>query len=235
MDITKLENTLAIKFQNSQLLLTALTHRSYLNEDRKVRESNERLEFLGDSVLSLLVSTELYQRFSRYPEGKLTSLRSSLVRAKTLGELAKELALGEYLMMSKGEERSGGRENKSLLADTFEAVLGAVYLDQGLEAAKTFLSRHLFPLISEVEQRVELIDYKSLLQEKVQEETKISPLYKVLGERGPDHDKTFVVGVYTGERMLASGSGKSKQEAEQTAAHEALRPFGSAQGKQAQG
>lgn len=220
--MNKLEEILGVTFSNKNFLETALTHRSYLNESRAA-ESNERLEFLGDSVLSLLVSTELYRRFKNYPEGKLTSLRSALVRAKTLGDLAKKLSLGKFLLMSKGEERSGGRENPSLLADTFEAVLGAIYLDAGLEAVGNFLTKNLFGLIDSVEGNDTLRDYKSTFQEKAQDKHKISPTYRVISENGPDHDKTFLVGVYLGDKKIAEGSGKSKQEAEQKAAKIALR------------
>lgn len=216
------EKIIGIVFKDKQLLTTALTHRSYLNENKSAKESNERLEFLGDSVLSLLVSTELYRRYKDYPEGKLTSLRSALVRTKTLGDLASSLSYGKYLLMSKGEERGGGRENKSLLADTFEAVLGAIYLDQGFATAGEFLEKHLFPLISELENKEDLIDFKSSLQEKIQDKVKTSPIYKVMSESGPDHDKTFTVGVFCEDKLMANGQGKSKQEAEQNAARVAL-------------
>lgn len=219
--MNRLEKILGVTFTDKTLLETALTHRSYLNESKAV-ESNERLEFLGDSVLSLLVSTEIFRRFKKYPEGKLTSLRSALVRAKTLGDLAKKLSLGEFLLMSKGEERSGGRENHSLLADTLEAVLGAIYLDAGLDSVRNFLTLHLFPLIDEVEKHEELKDFKSALQENVQETAKVSPIYRVIGESGPDHNKKFDVGVFLHGRELAVGHGKSKQEAEQEAAKIAL-------------
>ncbi|MCL4390545.1 MAG: ribonuclease III [Patescibacteria group bacterium] len=209
---------ITIPFKDPRLLDQALTHRSFLNEDSKTTVSNERLEFLGDSVLSLIVSTELFARFPNYPEGKLTSLRSALVRTKTLAKLAKALNYGDALKMSRGEEKTGGRENESLLADTFEAVLGAIYLDQGLEAARKFLQTHLFPLID----GQTIFDYKSKLQEVTQQQKKVSPIYRVLSETGPDHDKVFVVGVYLSSKLLAQGSGKSKQEAQQEAAHLAL-------------
>lgn len=219
------ENTLGIKFKDPSLLLTAFTHRSFLNEDKSCKESNERLEFLGDSVLSILVSTEIYQRFGDFPEGKLTALRSLLVKAKTLADIATTLNFGEYLRMSKGEEKSGGRHNPSLLADTFEAVLGAIYLDQGIEVARKFLKIYLFPLISSVNDDSSLRDYKSSLQEVSQEKYKISPSYKVLEEDGPDHDKTFTVGAFLNEKLLSKGMGKSKQDAEQHAAKVALESF----------
>lgn len=222
-DLKKVQENLGVTFIDEKLLTTALTHRSYLNEDKSSHVSNERLEFLGDSVLSLLVSTKLYTKFELYPEGKLTSFRSLLVKTKTLGDLSKKLRLGEFLLMSKGEEKSGGRNNSSLLADTFEAVLGAIYVDNGLEEAKHFLEINLFPLISDVEKNADLLDYKSALQEIVQEKQKTSPTYSVLGEVGPDHDKIFTIGVLVDNRLLAKGQGRSKQEAEQEAARLALK------------
>lgn len=220
--LPQLEKTLKVKFKNPLLLQNALVHRSYINENQTIRQSNERLEFLGDSVLSLIVSTQLYSQFPDYPEGKLTSIRSLLVKAKTLAQIASDLGLGEFLLMSKGEERSGGRQNLSLLADTLEAVIGAIYLDQGLTAATSFLRRILFPLIPLVEQDKDLLDYKSSLQEIVQEKHRLSPTYKVLSETGPDHDKTFTVGVFIAHDLIASALGKSKHTAEQQAAKLAL-------------
>ncbi len=217
-----LASILGITFNSPELLETALTHRSYLNENRQVKLSNERLEFLGDSVLSLIVSTKLYRDFDSYPEGKLTSLRSALVRAKTLAAVAQKLDLGRFLLVSRGEEASGGRENKSLLADTLEAIIGAIYLDQGLSVCEAFLTRVLFPLIPEIEKSSELMDYKSTLQEEIQEKFRLSPHYLVIEESGPDHAKLFKVGVFIKEKQLAEGQGKSKQEAEQEAARLAL-------------
>lgn len=210
-----------IKFNNQKLLEEALTHRSYLNENPG-KNSNERLEFLGDSVLQVLTSTELFRRFPEFPEGKLTNLRSALVRTETLGKLAKKLGLGEVLLMSKGEERSNGRENLSLLADTFEAVLGAIYLDQGIDAAREFLEKNLFNQIEILAQQEILYDYKSKLQEVIQKKNKVAPVYKVLKTEGPDHGKTFTVAVLCRGQKLAEGAGKSKQEAEQEAARIAL-------------
>lgn len=221
-DVPTLENLLGIHFKDQKLLLEALTHRSYLNEHPQTRNSNERLEFLGDSVLSLIISTELFQRFPKSPEGNLTGLRSNLVRAKTLSTVAQHLKLGEYLLMSRGEEKSGGRKNPSLLANTFEAVLGAIYLDHGLPSAKTFLEKYLFPNIPQAIKETEIYDFKSRLQEVTQEKNRVSPIYRVISETGPDHDKTFTVGVYVNRALLSNGTGKSKQEAEQSAARAAL-------------
>lgn len=217
-----LQKKLGTNFMDKSFLELALVHRSALNENPEIKSSNERLEFLGDSVLSVLVSTELYLRFPAYPEGKLTTIRSLLVKTKTLAQIAKQIGLGEFLLMSHGEERSGGRLNASLLADVFEAVIGAIYLDQGLAEVKKILQTFLFPLIPEVEQKEELLDYKSLLQETIQEKSKTSPQYKVTSQTGPDHDKTFVIGAYVNNVLLASGQGKSKQEGEQQAAKLAL-------------
>jgi ribonuclease-3 len=221
-DLNSLEEVLAVKFTDSKYLHQALIHRSYLNEHKSEGESNERLEFLGDSVLSLIVSTRLYHDFTSYPEGKLTNLRSALVRAKTLAVIAEKIGLGKFLLMSRGEENSGGRTNKSLLADTLEAVIGAVYLDQGLASVEKLLEKHLFPLIEKVEKDEALMDYKSLLQETTQEKIKQSPLYKVISEVGPDHNKIFTVMVSVGTTELGTGQGRSKQEAEQDAAKHGL-------------
>jgi ribonuclease-3 len=211
-----------IKFNNPALLEQAFTHRSYLNENDKVKQSNERLEFLGDSVLQVLSSTELFKRFPKLPEGKLTNLRSALVRTVTIGKVAQKLNFGQLLLISKGEEAGGGRENLSILADTFEAVLGAIYLDQGILTAKEFLNKHLFPLISGLQNEASLYDFKSKLQEVVQKDHKSAPVYKIISQKGPDHDKVFVIAVLCGKTKLGEGSGKSKQEAEQQAARVAL-------------
>lgn len=221
-DLARLQKNIGVAFKDTNLLICALTHRSYLNENPKVKFSNERLEFLGDSVLQVLTSTELYRRFPDLAEGGLTNLRSALVRTKSLSEIAKKLDLGRYLLMSKGEEKGGGRENQSLLANAFEAVLGAIYLDQGLPSCKAILEKWLFSQIETLRKSDKIFDYKSLLQEKVQEEMRVSPTYKVIDEVGPDHDKTFTVAVRIGEREMATGHGHSKQEAEQEAARQAL-------------
>lgn len=223
-----MSNTIAgVTFKDDALLTEALTHRSFLNENKSVKNSNERLEFLGDSVLSLVTSTELFRRFPDLPEGKLTTLRSSLVRAKTLSQVAKKLNLGARLYMSRGEEKSGGRANPTLLANAFEALLGAVYLDQGLAAAEEFLSRHIFPLMPKTYSETAVSDAKSKLQEVIQEKKRVSPTYRVLTQSGPDHDRTFLVAVLAGKTELGRAGGKSKQEAEEAAATvalEALKP-----------
>ena len=221
MDIKALEEKLGVTFKNKGLLKQALTHRSYINESQAL-SSNERLEFLGDSVLSFLVSDYLYQRFPKFPEGKLTNTRSAVVRSKTLAKINSSLNVGQYLFMSKGEEDSGGRNNGSILADTFEAILGAIFLDQGVDSAKKFLEKHLFPLIADVFQNEEYTDYKSKFQEETQKTIKESPVYRVLQSQGPDHNRIFTVGVFLQGKQGGEGTGKSKQEAEQEAAKQAL-------------
>ena len=212
--------TLPIK--DSKLLQVALTHRSYLNENHQSTEHNERLEFLGDAVLELAVSEYLYQRFPDKPEGDLTSYRASLVKTSTLAELSEDIDLGSRLRLSKGEEQSGGRSNKSLLANTSEAVIGAIYLDQNFSAVKKFLEIHLFPKLAHIIKLGLHKDHKSTLQELVQSSGHDSPEYNVTKETGPDHDKQFTISVTVGQKVIASGSGKSKQSAQQSAAREAL-------------
>lgn len=210
-------------FQNQALLTTALTHRSALNERLSDSpESYERLEFLGDAVLELCVTNFLYHRLPDQPEGMLTSLRSALVKTDSLAEIAQELELGQKIFMSRGEERTGGRTNQSLLADGFEALLGALYLDQGYDAAYAFLEHILFPKLDHIQEHGLHRDFKSTLQEKVQAESLPTPTYSVISENGPDHDKTFSVAVLVGGEQLAVAEGTSKQRAEQAAAKLAL-------------
>lgn len=222
MTFDELQTKIDIKFKDIKLLKAAFIHRSYLNEDREVKESNERLEFLGDAVLSFLTSHFLYEKYPEYPEGTLTNIRSSLVKTTSLKTIAGELGLGELLFLSHGEEESGGRKNPSLLADTFEALLGAIYLNQGIEAAKKFLSRFLFPKTETIVASKSYVDYKSLLQEIIQENSKVSPTYRVVKSEGPDHAKTFWIEAVAGGTILGTGQGRSKQEAEQQAAANAL-------------
>lgn len=215
-----LEKKLKIVFKNSLLLKRALTHRSYLNEHPGEKlASNERLEFLGDAVLEFLVSQFIYQQFPHYPEGKLTNLRSKLVCDRSLAKIAKRLEIGEHLLLSRGEEESGGRENLSLLANAFEALIGAIFLDQGLTAANSFLESYLFPTIEEAKN---YRDYKSDFQEQAQEQFRITPTYRILKTSGPDHGKIFTVGVFLAKKPWGRGVGKSKQAAEQAAARHAL-------------
>jgi ribonuclease III len=208
------------------LLEEAFTHRSFLNENRLTSSHNERLEFLGDAVLELAVSEYLYAQFPDKPEGDLTAYRAALVRTTSLSETAAKLEFGQRLKMSKGEELSGGRSNPSLLANTFEAVLGALYLDKGYAAVMDFLATHLFPKLAEIIETKSFKDYKSSLQEIIQAEGNPSPEYLVLAESGPDHNKSFTVAVKIGGKIYAHGSGKSKQLAQQAAAREALEKWG---------
>lgn len=213
------------KFKNEKLLIIALTHRSYLNEEKSVSSSNERLEFLGDAVISFLTSNYLFQNFPKLHEGDLTNLRSLLVRTESLSDVAKKIGLGEVLKLSKGEEESGGRTNTTLLANTFEAVVGALFLDQGVSAVEKLLSTHLFPMAKTHVLQKTLKDGKSLFQEFVQDKKLPSPVYKTLGTEGPEHAKTFTVGVFVKETLWGKGKGRSKQEAEQKAAKVAIANF----------
>ncbi len=213
---------LALSFKQPQLLTTAITHRSYLNEHKEIPQSNERLEFLGDAVLELIVSAFLYHRYSAQSEGTLTALRAKIVQTKTLAKIAKNLGIPKILKMSKGEAESGGRNNESLLADTFEAIIGAIYLDQGLNKAAEFIKHHLFSQLETILNSEELNDYKSLLQELAQAQKMGTPLYTILSESGPDHQKTFTAAVLLNNQTLGQGSGRTKQLAEQQAAKVAL-------------
>lgn len=210
-------------FKDPELLVHALTHRSYCNEHPDAHTSNERLEFLGDSVLSLIISHRLYLLLPDSPEGELTNRRSYLVQTGSLAQKAKLLHLDESLLLSRGEIESGGRQNSGLLANTFEAVLGAIYLDQGLDQAKIFIT-DVFP-DAELVSPVEIKDPKSLLQEKIQSGGVETPVYKVIESSGPDHARHFVVGVYIGTSEIARGDGTSKQRAESAAAAAALATF----------
>ena len=208
--------------KNKKLFEEAFTHRSYLNEARVKIASNERLEFLGDSILSFAVSSYLYSKYADFDEGNLTNLRSLMVNTKSLSETARELKMGEFLKLSKGEEESKGRENASLLENSFEAYVGALFLDQGMSSVIKFLDGTLFTKIQELVNKKAFKDPKSLLQEKVQAKKQGSPFYRVLEETGPAHAKTFKVGVYIDGKKLGEGLGKSKQIAEESAAKIAL-------------
>jgi ribonuclease-3 len=210
-------------FRRQSLLVTALTHRSALNEQTSTsNESNERLEFLGDAVLELATTEFLFAECPEEAEGTLTAYRSALVKTTTLAEVALELGLGEQLFMSKGEEATGGRTNPSLLADTLEAVIGGLYMDQGGDAVKTFLQEHLFPKFAEIKALKLYKDSKSQLQELVQSQGFEAPSYEVVSQVGPDHDKEFTVSVLVGGEAKGTGTGKSKQLAQQAAAAAAL-------------
>ena len=218
----QLYSDLNLQFKNEALLQTAFTHRSYLNEVKEVNESNERLEFLGDSVLSLIISSYIFGLKPKDNEGDLTNLRSYIVKTESLAEAAAKLNLGAYLRMSKGEELSNGRENTQLLANTYEALLGAVYLDLGEDATRKVIYQTLLPLFASELENGPPKDAKSKLQEIVQNNEKKSPHYKILNTTGPDHSKTFIVGVFVNGVEKGVGTGKNKQEAEEAAAKEAL-------------
>lgn len=221
-DFSKLLTVLDLKFLNPALLNQAFIHRSYLNEVKTTLVSNERLEFLGDAVLSLAVSNYLYNLREQDSEGELTNLRAHIVQTKSLAQAAKNLNLGQYLKLSKGEQASGGRQNPQLLANTYEALLGAIYLDQGLKATHKVIDKTLLPLFETELKAGPPRDAKSKLQELVQEKLKESPHYKTLQTRGPDHAKKFLVAVFVGGKEMGRGAGSSKQEAEEKSAKEAL-------------
>jgi ribonuclease-3 len=226
MTLPDIEKFLGVTFNDQTLLEQAFYHRSYLNEAKQIKQSNERLEFLGDAVLSFLTSQFLYKMYPQYPEGTLTNIRSSLVKTTTLGAISKELSFGDLLKLSKGEAESGGRNNPSLLADCFEAFLGALFLDQGIDVAGDFLKKVLFPKTDDIVKTKSYIDFKSYLQEITQEMNKISPTYTVIHTQGPDHDRTFTIEVSLLGKTLGSGVGKSKQEGEQAAAKNSLEQMG---------
>ncbi len=226
LDIDKLEKSFKLNFSNKYLLTTAFTHRSYLNEAGKDLSSNERLEFLGDAILSFIVSSYLYQKYPSQKEGSLTNMRSTIVKTKTLAEIAKNLKFGDYLLLSRGEEDGGGRTNPSLLADTFEAFIGALYLDQGLDATQKFLNQILLSQVAQIMKKELHTDYKSQLQEVVQMFSKSAPTYKVVKTKGPDHAKSFWVTVVVDGIEKEVGTGQSKQDAEQQAAAKTLEKMG---------
>lgn len=222
--LKQLEKNLGLAFSNKNLLKLALTHRSILNEKTgRKRVSNERLEFLGDSILSFLTSSYLYGQFPSLDEGRLTALRSALVRTETLAQLSKKLDLNRYLILSRGEKESGGRQNQGILADTFEAFLGALFLDQGLKICEIFLKENLFVQTEQIIKSKTYQDYKSELQELVQDRGFSAPNYRVLKEIGPDHKKQFTSGVFVNNKLVAKGRGMNKQKAEQEAAKKALK------------
>ncbi|HSA83360.1 MAG TPA: ribonuclease III [Patescibacteria group bacterium] len=209
-------------FHNQKLFEHAFIHRSYLNEIKKPMESNERLEFLGDSILSFVISEHLFKAYPQFDEGILTNLRSLVVNTKSLAKASESLNFGNLLKLSKGEEESNGRKNESILANTFEAFIGALFLDQGIDAVKVFLNQTIVPKIEEFVAKKVFKDPKSLLQEHIQAKKQNSPVYKVLNEEGPAHAKTFTIGVFVEEQQVGTGIGRSKQEAEEEAAQQAL-------------
>jgi ribonuclease III len=222
-DFFKFEAKINYSFKNKSLLEQAFTHRSYLNENRSVkREHNERLEFLGDAVLELVVTEFLYAKYPEKPEGELTSIRAALVNTQSISDAGQALGMNEYLLLSRGESRDTGRARMIILANAFEALIGAIYLDAGYEMAREFIGMQLFFKTEEVVAKRLWQDAKSRLQEISQERAGITPTYQLLNQTGPDHSKQFVVGAFIGDEKISTGEGRSKQEAEQDAAQKAL-------------
>jgi ribonuclease III len=222
-NIAEFESKIGYVFKDKEFLKRAFTHRSYINEvrERGLRH-NERLEFLGDAVLELAVTEFLFQKYPEKPEGELTAVRAALVNTTSISQAAMKLGINDYLLLSKGEAKDTGRARQFILANTFEAVIGALYLDGGYTSAQTFIADNLFGLADEIVVKKLWQDPKSRFQEAAQEYENITPTYNTLLEEGPDHDKHFTVGVFLNEVLVAQGEGKSKQEAEQEAARTAL-------------
>lgn len=222
-NIEEFQKKIGISFHDPKLLTHALIHSSYANERKMSKDkNNERLEFLGDAVLELITSDYLFRTYKKEPEGKLTKLRASLVCEPTLAMCAKDIALGEYLLLSRGEDMTGGRERDSILSDAFEAVIGAVYLDQGIESARKFIETHL---LKDVENKVLFFDAKTQLQEIIQGEGNETLHYVLVKEEGPDHQKQFAIEARLGDEVIGRGVGRSKKTAEQHAAFEAIKKY----------
>ncbi len=221
-DLTPLEHHIGVEFTDKNLLRQALVHRSYLNENPSFElDHNERLEFLGDAVLELVVTDHLFRHY-QLPEGELTNLRAAVVRGEMLAKIAKESNLDNYILLSKGEKKDTGKARHYILANAVEAVIGAIYLDSGYEAAAGFIAEHIITKLDEVVAKGLHIDNKSKFQELAQERFRVTPVYRVLEESGLDHAKQFVIGAFLGTKQFGQGSGSSKQEAQQEAAKEAL-------------
>jgi len=224
IDFSPLEKKLKLSFKNKNLLTQSFCHRSYLNENPKFElEHNERLEFLGDAVLELIVTEDLYQIYPDKPEGELTNWRAALVNAKMLSETAKMLGFNDYLLLSKGESKETGKARQYILANTYEAFVGALYLDQGYKVVQDFIRKYLLRELPNIIESGLFRDAKSSFQEAAQELVSITPTYRVLEEWGPDHEKNFVIGVFLQDELVARGEGSSKQEAEEQAAKNALK------------
>ncbi|MFW5887531.1 MAG: ribonuclease III [Bacteriovoracia bacterium] len=227
MDYNKIEEKIGVKFNDQDILVQAFTHRSFLNENKdKELKHNERLEFLGDAVLELVTTDYLFRAFPDRHEGDLTSFRAALVNTQSISDVANRLGFDEYLRLSKGEAKDRGRARAYILANTFESVIGAIYIDQGYDAAAKFIAETLLPSLDQIITEGTWIDAKSKLQEVVQEKHSLTPSYETIKEEGPDHDKNFTVAVYYGDKEIDTGSGKSKQEAEQDVARKILRREG---------
>lgn len=222
-ELITLQKILDYNFKNIELLNRALTHSSYANEHRRLNiKYNERLEFLGDAVLGVVISEHIFKKYNNYPEGELTKLRAIVVCERSLDFMSKKLNFGKFLLLGRGEETTGGRERVSILADTFESVVGAMYLDSGLEQAKKFILSNMMEIIDNAVEGKIFLDYKTQLQEYMQQKEKCSIRYRVVKEEGPDHNKLFYVDVSNCDNIIGSGVGKSKKEAEQNAAKLAL-------------
>lgn len=227
MDFSVFEHIIGITFKDKALLRQAFVHRSFINENKGSQsEHNERLEFLGDAVLELISTVYLYKKYPQSNEGELTAFRSALVNAVNLAEVAAKLQMEKFLLLSHGESKDKGKARQYILANTIEALIGAIYLDQGYEVTETFLEKNVLYLIDDIVEKKAWIDAKSLFQEKAQEVDGVTPLYKVIREDGPDHDKSFTVGLFIRDKKIAQGEGKSKQEAEQEAAKEGVKVRG---------
>lgn len=223
INLSELEALLGVAFTNKEHLLSAVTHRSYLNEHREAKQDhNERLEFLGDAVLELVVTDYLFHKYPDKPEGELTAVRAALVNTVSLSESSSQLGLNEFLLMSRGEAKDTGRARQYILANAFEACIGAIYLDQGYEAAKNFIAGQLFAKTDRIVEKRLWQDAKSRFQELAQENVSITPTYELIDQEGPDHDRIFTIGVYLKNEKVAEGQGRSKQEAEQDAAEKAI-------------
>lgn len=226
-DLAALQQLIGVTFKDESLLLSAVTHRSYLNEHREATHShNERLEFLGDAVLELVVTDFLFAKYPDKPEGELTAIRAALVNTVSLAAASEALEINPFLLLSKGEAKDEGRARQYILANAFEAFIGAIYLDQGYDAARDFIARHLFPQTEAIVEQRLWQDPKSRFQELAQEHDSVTPTYTLLGQSGPDHDRVFTIGVFLKHDKIAEGQGRSKQEAEQQAAEKAIKAKG---------
>jgi ribonuclease-3 len=222
--LEKLEKLIGVTFRDTAHLLTAITHRSYLNEHREARQNhNERYEFLGDAILELVVTDFLFGKYPERPEGELTAIRAALVNTTSLSDAAWNLGINDFLLLSKGEERDTGRARQYILANTFESIIGAIYLDQGYDAARDFVASRLFDKTDTIVAKQLWRDSKSRFQELAQEHASVTPSYETLSQSGPDHDRVFTVGVFLGPEKIAEGKGRSKQEAEQLAAEAGIK------------
>lgn len=226
-NFSEFEKKIEIKFNNQDTLKQAFTHRSFLNENKNLKGGhNERLEFLGDAVLELAITNYLFNEYPDKNEGDLTSIRSALVNAQTCAEVAKKINVNDFLLLSRGEAKDVGRARQYILANALEAIIGAIYVDSGYEKAQNFILKYIAPMTEEIVKEELWVDAKSKFQEKAQDIESITPSYQTIKETGPDHDKKFTVGVFLNDQKVAEGSGESKQDAEQSAARNALREKG---------